>query len=192
MGVSVDLDRVGCGSATRDREHAPARPVVWVRQLLGRPVLGPEQQHLGHVRDVVAHRSPDAAGTVVAGLIADVGGHRWFAPAVMIRDLQSRRVVLRRSSIRPAECRLCTEHLLAQDLLGQPVMTSPDGRSTRIDDIALRPTPSAWTVWAADTRTTVQRLLGTPRRPVDWDVLVTRRFAPERPAWSGWGGEESR
>jgi hypothetical protein len=192
MGVSVDLDRVECGRASRGRELASARPVVWVRRLLGRPLLGPEQQHLGHVRDVVAHRSPDAAGTVVTGLIADVGGHRWFAPAVMIRDLQSRRVVLRRFSIRPVECRRCTEHLLAQDLLGRPVLTSPGARATRIDDIALRRTPTGWTVWAADTRTTVQRLLGSPRRPVEWEALVTRRFAPERPARSGRGGEESR
>src|SRR5687768_5120630 len=64
----------------------PAQPMVWVRRLLGRQVLGPEQQHLGHVRDVVARQLPDGIGTVVTGLIADAGGRRWFAPAATVQD----------------------------------------------------------------------------------------------------------
>ena len=145
----------------------PAQPVVWVRRLLGRPVLGPEQQHLGHVRDVVARQLPDGVSMVVTGLIADAGGHRWFAPAATVRDLQTRRVVLRVFSIRPGGCRLATDHLLGRDVLGRPVMAAPDGPPSRISDIALRRTPAGWTGWAVDTRTTVQRLLGSPRRLIE-------------------------
>jgi len=156
---------------------APAQPVVWVRRLLGRPVLGPEQQHLGHVRDVVAHRLPDAVGTIVTGLIADVGGHCWFAPAAAVRDWQRPPVVLRVFSNRPARCRHSAEYLLAKDVLGQPVMTARTGPVPRISDIALRRTPAGWAVCAADTRSTVQRLLGSPRRLIEWDVLAMRRLA---------------
>jgi len=149
--------------------------MVWVRRLLGRPVLGPEQQHLGHVRDVVAPL-PEV-GMVVSGLIVDVGGHSWFAPTAAIHDLQRPAVVLRVFSTRPACHRHSAELLLAQDALGQPVMTAPTGPTPRISDIALRRSPAGWTVWAADTRSTVQRLLGSSRRLVEWDVLAMRRLA---------------
>lgn len=155
----------------------PAQPVVWVRRLLGRPVLGPAQQHLGHVRDVVARRLPDAVGTVVTGLIADAGGHRWFAPATAIRDLDAGRIELREFAIRPAGCRFSTEQLLVQDSLGRPVLTAPDEPPARITDIALRRAPAGWTVWAADTRTTAGRLLGSPRGLVAWDAFALRRLA---------------
>lgn len=163
---------------TSSREHAPlapARPAVWVRRLLGRPVLGPEQQHLGHVRDVVAPL-PEV-GMVVSGLIVDVGGYSWFAPTAAIQDLRSSTVVLRVFSTRPA----CRPHsaglLLAQDALGQLVMTAATGPTSRIRDIALRRNPAGWTVWAADTRSTVQRLLGLSHRLVEWDVLAMRLLA---------------
>lgn len=174
MSVSVGLEQARLLGGARRR---PAQPVVSVRRLLGRPVLGPEQQHLGHVRDVVARQLPDGVSTVVTGLIADAGGHRWFAPAATVRDLQTRRVVLRVFSIRPAGCRLSTEQLLARDVLGRLVMAAPDGPPSRISDIALRRTPAGWTVWAVDTRTSVQRLLGSPRRLIEWDVLAMRRLA---------------
>ncbi len=154
-----------------------AVPAVWVRRLLGRPVLGPERQHLGHVRDVATSRSRGTAGTVVTGLIADVGGHSWFVPAMTIRDLQGVPVVLRECSTRAVSGRRSGEHLLVQDVLGRPVRTAAGGPSPRISDIALRRTAAGWVVWAVDTRTSVQRLVGSPRRLVEWDELSTRRLA---------------
>lgn len=172
--------------AAESGEHAtPAGPVLWVRRLLGRAIVGPEQQHLGHVRDVVVTSLPDGIGTVVTGLIGDAGGHGWFAPVATVDDLQRRRVVLRAFSIRPAGCWLATESLLVQDVLGRPVMTAPAGPPRRVSDIALRRTPAGWTVWAVDTRTTAQRLLGSPRRRIEWDALAVRRL--ETPA-TGAGG----
>jgi hypothetical protein len=74
------------------------------------------------------------------------------------------------------------EHLLVQDVLGRPVLVCPGmaaagGPSPRVSDIALRRTAAGWVVWAVDTRTSVQRLVGSPRRLVEWDVLSTRRLA---------------
>jgi hypothetical protein len=60
-------------------------PVLWLRQLLGRGVLGPECQHLGHVRDVVVQRTGGRAGRLVSGVIIDVGGQRCFIPVAAVR-----------------------------------------------------------------------------------------------------------
>ncbi len=122
-----------------------AVPAVWVRQLLGRPVLGAERQHLGHVRDVATSRLRGTAGTVVTGLIADVGGHSWFVPVTTIRDLQGVPVVLRECAARAMGGRRSGEHLLVQDVLGRPVLVCPGtaaagGPSPRVSDIALRRT----------------------------------------------------
>ncbi|MHA6627116.1 hypothetical protein ACU61A_16910 [Pseudonocardia sichuanensis] len=154
--------RDGCASAAQ----------VWVRRLLGRVVLGPQMQHLGHVRDVVAHRR--ATGASVTGVIVDVGGHRSFVPVAALGDLQRAPLVLRAFSPRPARSRRPGECLLVQDALGRPIMTGATAAPSRIGDIALRRTPSGWVVWAADTRGAVARLLGARRRLVGWDALGMR------------------
>lgn len=161
----------GCDVAT------PARPVLWLRGLRGCPIVGPDQQHLGHVRDVVVRESPAAAGTLVTGLIADAGGHRWFVPATAVRDLHTRSISLRVLPIRPARSPLPVEQLLVQDVLGRPVLTPSGGAPKRVTDVALRHTPAGWTVWAADTRPAVRRLLGARRHTVPWDGLAARWFA---------------
>src|SRR5687768_14397870 len=62
--------------------------MVWLRQLLGRAVLGPERQHLGHVDDVVAQGSPKSP-TPVSGLILDIGGEGAFVPVTAVRGWTS-------------------------------------------------------------------------------------------------------
>jgi hypothetical protein len=183
--------RVGVGVGAQDgarpvAPHVPgtgagcpsAGPQVWVRRLLGRVVLGPQMQHLGHVRDVVAHRR--AAGASVTGVIVDIGGHRRFVPAAALGDLHRAPIVLRAFSTRPARARRPGECLLVQDAFGRPIMIGAAARS-RIGDVALRRTPDGWVVWAADTRGAVARLLGARRRLVGWDALGLRTVvAPVR------------
>jgi hypothetical protein len=149
---------------------------VWVRQLLGRVVLGPQMQHLGHVRDVVAQRR--AGGACVTGVIVDIGGHRRFVPAGALGDLQRGPVVLRGLSLRPARSRRPAERLLVQDAFGRTIMTGAAATRSRIGDIALRRAPDGWVVWAVDTRGTVPRVLGARRRLVGWDALGMRTLPP--------------
>src|SRR5687767_1791823 len=80
--------------------------VVWLRQLLGRAVRGPERQHLGHVIDVVAQWAPGGADAPVNGLIVDIGGEDVYVPVKAVRGCTSPLMVLivapRRGSCRRA------------------------------------------------------------------------------------------
>src|SRR5690606_21696970 len=82
------------GNLTTARRTSPRRcgrgedrgeRTLWLRELIGKPVVGPEEQHLGHVDDVAARRTDDPQGPVVTGLVTDVGGLRLFAPASAVR-----------------------------------------------------------------------------------------------------------
>lgn len=160
-----------------DRRPVQTPPTIWLRRLLGRAIRGPDQRHLGHVSDVVVHRTPDPVTTAVSGVVADFGGHLVLAPAAAVRDLQGAHVTLSALPDRRAWCAGSGEHFLARDVLGRPVMTATTRRPSRISDIALRRTAAGWVVWAADTRSFVQRLLRSPRQLADWDGLVNCRFA---------------
>lgn len=155
------------------------RRVVWVTELLGRPIVGPEHQHLGHVHDVVAHRLPDS-DAVVTGLLADVGGHTIVGSAAAVRGWEASSGALEVLRHRRGYCRRPDEVLLAAHVLGRPVMTSTAPTLARVVDIALRRSAAGWTVWAVDTRSAVQRVLGAPRRLVEWRTLAQRRVAAPR------------
>lgn len=179
---SATRETAGCHGASwqvdgvDENEPAAGSPrSMWVTRLLGRALHGVGHSHLGHVRDVVAHRLPEPAGTIVTGLIADVGGHRAFVPAAAVRDWHGSGVAISALPGRRACCPRSGEILLARDVLGRPVMTGDVRRALRVRDIALRRTAAGWVIRAVDTRNIVQRLLGTSRRLVDWDALVGRR-----------------
>lgn len=156
------------------------RSVVWMSQLLGRPIVGAEHQHLGHMRDIVADRVPDV-GAVLTGLIADVGGQTIFVSAAAVRGWEASSGALEVLRHRPGYCRRPGEVLLAADVLGQPVMTSTAPTVARVADVALRRCAAGWTVWAVDIRSAGQRILGSSRRLVEWRALAQRLpVAPPR------------
>jgi hypothetical protein len=146
--------------------------VLWLQQLMGRAVLGPEKQHLGHVRDLAVRRS--RAGALVSGVVVDAGGEQFLVPAESVRTWGEAGVALLLLTSR-GRCRRRNEVFLAADLLGQPVLGGADGRLPRITDVALRCTADGWAVEAVDTRGPFRRLLRASRRVIDWDVLVARR-----------------
>jgi hypothetical protein len=157
-------------------EKGYAQLVVWVRPLLGRQVIGPLRQHLGHVQDVVALRPPGPAPTTVTGLIADLGGRETLIPVAAIREWQGSQVVVHALPLRRPCARRPDEFLVARCAIRKPVLTG-GGALRRVGDVALRHTSAGWVVWAADTRTAVERLIGSPRRVVEWDVLARSRLA---------------
>jgi hypothetical protein len=146
-----------------------------MRSLLGRPVVGPQQQHLGHVRDLVAQRLPDPAPTTVTGLILDVGGWEMFTPVTAIRQWHGPRVIVHALPLRRQPSRHPVEFPLVSSTMRKPVMVD-SGTVHRVGDIGFRRTAAGWVVWAADTRNAVARFLGLSRRLVEWDVLMGRRL----------------
>jgi sporulation protein YlmC with PRC-barrel domain len=157
--------------------------VLWLRQLLGRAVLGPEGQHLGHVRDIVVRRTREGAGAVVRGVVVDAGGERFRVPVTAVREWQS---ALALSAVAPSVPepygRRPEELFLAADLLGRPVLAGAGGGHSLITDVALRRTGDGWAVGGVDTRGLIRRVLGSPRRLVDWETVVARRVLPTPPS----------
>lgn len=153
--------------------------VVWLRQLLGRSVLGPEGHHLGHVHDVAVQRTRDLTAHV-SGLVIDVGGEQFFAAATAIRprgeSLVAMAVVPRRS-----RRSMAGELLLAADLLGRPVLGATVDQRLRIVDVGLRRARTGWVVDCVDTRGAVRRLLGLGRQLISWDHLTGRRAVTSCP-----------
>ena len=150
-----------------------------LRQLLGRAVLGPDRQHLGHLADVVVGRSRDRLGTLVSGVIIDSGGKRFFAPAAAVQGWECSHLTL--TVLPHLSCRYGEGIRLAAEVLGRPVPTDT-GRGSRVTDLLLRPTPDGWSAEAADTHGTAHRLLGRPHRLIGWKELVARRALIETSA----------
>lgn len=173
-----------CGNTPCDNAHRRAgdRPntddaahdhgVLWLRQLVGCAIVGSAGQHLGHVRDVLVTRTPRRHAPV-SGLVIDSGGGRYFAPAETVRRRDDGRMALSTCPQGPRSERDDEVHLAAE-VLDKPVLDAA-GERRRITDLALVRTADAWVVGAVDTRGAVRRLLGSPRRLIEWNSLVARR-----------------
>lgn len=176
------------GNLTTARRTSPRRcgrgedrgeRTLWLRELIGKPVVGPEEQHLGHVDDVAARRTDDPQGPVVTGLVTDVGGLRLFAPASAVRRWHDEQVLVDAAGLQKLRDKDNDDRILLGSIIGKPVVTR-SGDVTQVGDIGLRPRPDGWAAGVADVRGRVGRLLGLPRRPVGWDELVGRRLVARR------------
>jgi hypothetical protein len=145
--------------------------------LLGRPVIGAQRQHLGHVRDVAVRWTAGSQRPHVTGLVVDAGGATVVATAAAVRAWEGEHVLLGARPLRHLTGQQPGAVLLAASVFRQPVLTG-NGTVSRVADVALRRTSGSWVVWAVDTRSAAGRLLGLPRRVVEWDVLAGRRLAP--------------
>jgi hypothetical protein len=152
---------------------------VWVRQLLGRPVVGPEAQHLGHVHDVAVRQTAHPREAAFAGLITDTGGVRMFVPAAAVRRWPDPQVLVDAVRLRTLRDQDLADGVLLGSIIGQLVMTG-EGDIARIGDVGIRRMPGGWFIGPADMRGLVERFLGLPRRPVEWEDLVRRRPASPR------------
>jgi hypothetical protein len=168
------------GPSDSDVDPCCAPQILWVTQLLGRASVGPQGEHLGHVRDVVSYQIPDPATTFVTGLVVDFGGHRAFVPAGAVHHWGPPRLTIEVLSAYPAFLRRPGELLLGEDALGRVVETATAPGTNRIRDVVLRRAECGWVVGGVDLRTTAQAVLGSPRRIVDWDDLVERRWSRHR------------
>lgn len=204
----MDVSTTCCQAPAAGRPHGarrdgpsagrpPAGPcsraeVMWLRRVLGRAVVGPQQEHIGHVHDLVVRPLADTPGSVVSGLIVDVGGHHAYVGAAAVLHWRVRRITVRDmlAAHRAVDSDTETGGVgLGRSVLGQPVLTTPAGmRARRIADVGLCPTSAGWQVWAVDTRPRWQRLCGRSRRLTEWSVLLQRRRlrAPAPTTLSRW------
>lgn len=175
----MDATPVPCPDRSARRRRARGRcgheacgpQVVWLRQVLGLAVVGPQQQHLGHVRDLVVRSPADPPRGAVIGLVLDLGGHRTRLPAAAVgrwraTAVEMREVIDARAGTWSAagEIGVC----LRGSVLGRPLLPTPPGtRARRITDVGLRRSSAGWTVCAVDTRARWQRLCGRSRRLAD-------------------------
>lgn len=182
----MDTHTARCRTAAAGSPHTGRRAeLVWLRGVLGRAVVGPQGQHMGHVHDVVVSPPADARGSLVSGLIIDVGGHlarvgadaalHWGPDEITIRDVV------------PAQRVADTDTdaggvFLRRSVLGQPVLNAHTGvHPRRITDVGLCPTSDGLQVCVVDTRPRWQRLCGRSRQLTDWGVLLRRRRVPSPP-----------
>lgn len=202
--VGMVLSRIrGWRLSSRRSSPAPemAPPVLWLQLLLGRPVSGPADQHLGHIVDLRVRRVA-SRWDVLDAVLVDAGGLRFqVSPDSIIswrRETITVREVPRR--IGAADEATDTAGWLATRVIGKPILvgTGPT-RTLRVADLGLCLSDSGrWTVWAIDTRAAWARVLGLSRRTVRWSVLTRRsavgqvRRARTRGATSrcGWAGQD--
>lgn len=169
-GPSASLPPPGPGSEAE---------VMWLRRVLGRAVVGPQAEHIGHVHDLVVRPLADRSGSVVNGLIVDVGGYRAYVRAGAVRHWRVRTITVgdMLAADRAVDGDTETGSVgLGRSVLGQPVLTTAaETRARRIADVGLCRTSAGWQVWVVDTRPRWQRLCGRSRRLTEWSVLLERR-----------------
>ncbi len=143
--------------------------VLHLSCLLGIPVMGPVEQHVGRLVDVIARLAGEnLTGTwhpPVTGLVVNYDGRDRFAHAHQIENLSydSARLSVDPKDLGPFE-RRPGEVLLAKDLRSRHLIHLEGARLVRANEIELANAGSAWHVIGVDTssRPVLRRLL--PRR----------------------------
>jgi magnesium transporter len=124
--------------------------VLYICQLVGRPVMGADGKHLGSVRDlVVGVEEPEYPPA--RGLVAHSGGRQIFVSAaeIALLDLEGARLSVDR--LPEAEFqRRDGEILLSHDLLDQQIIALTDLRVVRVNDAAVRQVDGRWRLVGVD------------------------------------------
>ena len=159
--------------------------VLHLSRLLGIPVLGPVEQHVGRLADVIARLAGETTtGTwhpLVTGLVVNYEGRDRFAHAHQIESLSydSARLTVDPKDLGPFE-RRPGEVLLAKDLRSRHLIHLEGARLVRANEIELAEVGSTWHVIGVDTssRPVVRRMLPRrfrhlvkPGKVVDWTEI---------------------
>lgn len=162
-------------------QRAGKPSMLWLSDLVGASVKGPDGEHLGHLRDLGLERT--RSGPVVQVVLVDGGGRCFELPADAVTRWQRHQLQVRPPLQVSGRTRSPGEHVrewLAKAVVGKPMLTkAAQARARRVCDLGLLRLPDGrWIVQLIDTRPIWQRRCGLPRRTTPWSIS-TRRCPPE-------------
>jgi len=149
---------------------------VFVAQMVGLAVFGPDGERIGKVRDVVAAVRVDDYPPRVLGLVVDVATRRRiFVPMLRVTGLDPGAITLATGSVslRGFSQRV-NETLVVGQLLDAPVRIADTGEDVIVVDAAMEPTRTRdWVVGRLAVRARRTRLTRRPEvRVIPWRAVT--------------------
>jgi flagellar motility protein MotE (MotC chaperone) len=152
---------------------APTR--VFVAQMVGLAVFGPDGERIGKVRDAVAALRVDANPPRVLGLVVELATRRRiFVPMLRVTGVDPGAITLATGSVSLRQfTRRLNETLIVGQLVDAPVRLADTGEELIVVDAAIEPTRTRdWVVGRLAVRPRRTRLTRRPEvRVVSWRAV---------------------
>lgn len=149
---------------------------VFVAQLVGLAVFGPDGERIGKVRDVVAAVRVDDNPPRVLGLVVEVGTRRRiFVPMLRVTGIDPGAITLATGSVSLRRfTQRINETLVVGQLLDAPVRIADTGEDVIVVDAAMEPTRTRdWVVGRLAVRARRTRLTRRPdARVIPWRAVT--------------------
>ena len=149
---------------------------VFVAQMVGLAVFGPDGERIGKVRDVVAAVRVDDYPPRVLGLVVDVATRRRiFVPMLRVTGLDPGAITLATGSVSLRRfSQRVNETLVVGQLLDAPVRIADTGEDVIVVDAAMEPTRTRdWVVGRLAVRARRTRLTRRPEvRVIPWRAVT--------------------
>ncbi len=149
---------------------------VFVAQLVGLAVFGPDGERIGKVRDVVAAVRVDDNPPRVLGLVVEVGTRRRiFVPMLRVTGIDPGAITLATGSVSLRHfTQRINETLVVGQLLDAPVRIADTGEDVIVVDAAMEPTRTRdWVVGRLAVRVRRTRLTRRPEvRVIPWRAVT--------------------
>ena len=153
-----------------------AAPRVFVAQLVGLAVFGPDGERIGKVRDVVAAVRVDHNPPRVLGLVVDLATRRRiFVPMLRVTGVDPGAITLATGSVSLRHfAQRVNETLVVGQLLDAPVQIADTGEDVIVVDAAMEPTRTRdWVVGRLAVRARRTRLTRRPEvRVIPWRAVT--------------------
>lgn len=167
--MTAEMHRTEPRNTVEVSQPAPDLAVSW---LLRRAVLGPEEQHLGHVRDVVVS-SGEYRHPPVTGVVALLGGCEMFLPTAALVCRQPERIQLADAAKLRRFVHRAEDLLLGAEVLGRRLRTVAQRRPVRAHDFLLSRSVEGWVLSGVVVRNRLHRRFrpGEHGGLLDWKAV---------------------
>lgn len=152
----------------------PATTKVFVAQLVGLPVFGPDGESIGKIRDVVAALRMDRQPPRVLGIVVELATRRRiFVPMLRVTALESNAVTLATGSVNLRHFHQRQNEVLVIGELLDARVTLGSGTSATVVDTAMEPTTTRdWVLGRVAVRERTGRLARRgPIKVLTWDEI---------------------